>query len=149
MPIKVEIVTQERMLYEGEADMVIVPGSEGEMGILPHHAPLLSTLGYGELRLKSAKDEESFTIFGGVVEVQPDRVTILADTAERSEEIDLSRAQQARDRAARMIQEGPPADPGAIAAFEAALKRAELRIKVARQRGGQMRPGTVTIRTEE
>ncbi|GAB4441376.1 MAG: F0F1 ATP synthase subunit epsilon [Anaerolineae bacterium] len=149
MPIKVEIVTQERVLYEGEAEMVIVPGSEGEMGILPHHAPLLSTLGYGELRIKTKAGEEYFAIFGGVVEVQPDRVTILADTAERSDEIDLSRAEAARERAAKMLEKGPPADPGDAAAFEASLKRAEMRLKVAKHRRGQARPGSVSIRTEE
>lgn len=149
MPIEVEIITQERVLFQGEADMVILPGSEGEMGILPRHAPLLSTLGYGALRLKTAGSEQFFTIYGGVVEIQPFRVTVLADVAERSEDIDIERAQAARDRAARMLHEGAPADPGQAAALEAALKRAEIRLKVASHRRGQQRPGSVSIRTEE
>lgn len=148
MSIKVEIVTQERVLFEGEADMVIVPGSEGEMGILPHHTPLLSTLSLGQLRLKTAEGELYFAISGGVVEVQPDRVTVLADIAERSDEIDIARAQAARDRAAEALREGA-VDPRTAAALDAALKRAEVRLKVARQRSGQIRPGSVSIRSEE
>lgn len=149
MPIDVRIVTQERLLYEGQADMVIVPGVEGEMGILPHHAPLLSRLAFGMLRLKRHDGEElGFSVHGGVVEVQPDRVIVLADVAERSDEIDLGRATAARERAVKMLEEGPPPDPGAAAAFEAALKRAEVRIKVARRMKGRQ-TGSASIRTQE
>ncbi|NIS79207.1 MAG: ATP synthase F1 subunit epsilon, partial [Anaerolineales bacterium] len=79
MPIRCEIVTQDKSLYEGLADIVLVPGSEGEMGILPDHAPLLATLGYGILRVRHQGEEQAFTIAGGVIEVRPDVVTVLAD----------------------------------------------------------------------
>jgi F-type H+-transporting ATPase subunit epsilon len=148
VPIHVEIVCQERLLYEGDAHMVIVPGSEGDMGILPRHAPLLSTLGDGELRLKTARGVEYFAIHGGVVEVQPNRVVVLADLAERSDEIDQERAKAARARAAQMLQEGVPAVPRDTAYFEAALKRAEVRLKVGRRRR-RRQPGAVSIRVEE
>ncbi|MBN1284503.1 MAG: ATP synthase F1 subunit epsilon [Anaerolineae bacterium] len=147
MPLDVRIVTQERLLYEGKADMVVVPGIEGELGILPNHAPLLSRLDYGILRLKHDGDEDDFTVFGGVIEAQPDRVLVLADVGERSEDIDLERAQAARDHIKETLAQGPPPDPGETAAFEAALRRAEVRIKVARRRRGQ-RAGSVSIRTE-
>ena len=83
MPIHVEIVTQEGKLFEErEADMVIVPATEGVMGVLPHHAPVLTTMGFGELLVKKGNAQESFVIYGGIVEVRPGRVTVLADTAE-------------------------------------------------------------------
>lgn len=150
MPLDVRIVTQERLLYQGEADMVIVPGIEGELGILPNHVPLLSRLDYGVLRLKRDGEEEIFTVFGGVVEVQPSRVIVLADVGERSDQIDLERAQAARDRMKETLEEGPPPDPGETAAFEAALQRAELRIRVARRTRRQQRSGgSVSIRTRD
>ncbi len=92
MPIRCEIVTQDRSLYEGEADIVIAPGSEGELGILPNHAPLLTTLEFGILIVKHQGQEEFFTIAGGILEVRPDVITVLADVGERVDEIDLSRA---------------------------------------------------------
>ena len=83
MPIAVEVVTPERIVFsEPEADMVIVPGVEGEMGILPRHAPVLTTLGYGELIVRKGRAEERFAIFGGVVDIRPDKVVVLADLAE-------------------------------------------------------------------
>ncbi len=134
MPIEVKIVTQNNILYEGKADMVILPGIEGEMGILPHHAPLMSRLNVGVLRLKYKGEEEYFAISGGVVEVQPEQVMVLADVGERSDEIDVARAEAARARAAKAMAEGPPPDPGSAAALEMALKRAEVRLKVAQHR---------------
>ncbi len=147
MPLEVKIITQERQLYEGEADMVILPGIEGEMGILPHHAPLLSRLTIGMLRLRHNDEEHLYAIHGGIVEVQPDRVVVLADMAERSDEIDEERAEAAKERIDEMLKEGPPADPGETAAFEAALRRAEVRLKVAHRR--RHHPGSVSIRTPE
>ncbi len=137
MPIQVTIVTQERELFSGEAESVLIPGVVGEMGVLPRHAPLLSLLTSGELIVRK-KDgtEEIFAVHGGVVEVMPESVIVLADVAERSDEIDIDRAERARRRAEKMLKEGPPPDPGEAAAFEAALRRAEVRIKVARR----MRP---------
>ena len=91
MPIRCEIVSQDRMVFEGDADIVVLPGTDGEMGILPHHAPLLTTLKIGIIKVRSGGKEEIFTVAGGVAEVQPDIVTVLADAAENVEEIDVAR----------------------------------------------------------
>ena len=104
MPLHLEIVTPERLAFEGDVDEVIVPGSEGEMGILPHHAPLISTLGQGVLRLKRGGEEQEFAIFGGFLQVRPDRVVVLAETADLASEIDLERAERARHEAAEMTK---------------------------------------------
>ena len=129
MPIRCEIVSQDRMIFEGEVDMVIVPGVGGEMGILPHHAPLLSTLKYGFLTVRTQGREEVFTIAGGLVEVQPDIVTVLADAAENVREIDVERARAARSRIEAMMRQGPPPDTDSYLAMEAALKRSNLRLE--------------------
>jgi F-type H+-transporting ATPase subunit epsilon len=141
MPIRCEIVSQDRMVYEGDADMVIVPGSDGQMGILPHHAPLLSTLKYGILTVRNQGREEYFTIAGGVVEIQPEIITVLADAAENVREIDISRAEAARRRAEEYLEKGPPPDTDSYLAMEAALKRSNLRLEAARRFGqGTVRP---------
>lgn len=133
MPIRCEIVSQDRKVYEGEADIVVLPGSEGEMGILPHHAPVLTTLKYGIITVRSQGKEEHFTVAGGVAEIQPDIITILADAAENVDEIDLSRADAARKRAEEMLAKGVPADTDSYLAMEAALKRSNLRLEAARR----------------
>ncbi len=135
MPIRCEIVSQDRMVYEGDADMVLVPGEAGMMGILPRHAPLLSTLKYGILTVRSQGQEEHFTIAGGVVEVQPEIITILADAAENVREIDVARADAARHRAEEYLKHGPPPDTDAYLKMEAALKRSNLRLEAARRYG--------------
>lgn len=143
MPIRCEIVSQDRLVWEGDADIVIVPGESGEMGILPHHSPLLSTLQFGILKIRTTGKEEIFTVAGGVVEVMPNLITVLADAAENVEEIDVSRAEQARQRAQKMLEEGPPPDTDAYLAMEAALRRSNLRLEAVRRfrRGGsQTRP---------
>lgn len=137
MPIRVEIVSQDRMVYEGEADIVMVPGTEGLMGILPNHAPMLSTLKFGVLTVRSKGEELLFTVAGGVVEVQPDIITVMADAAENVLEIDLARAEAARKRAEELLEQGPGPDPDAYLALEAALKRSNLRIEAARRFRGQ------------
>ena len=123
--------------------MVIIPGSQGEMGILPNHAPLLSTLKYGILKVRHQGEEHVFTIAGGVVEVQPDLVTVMADAAENVLEIDISRAEAAKRRAEEMLQQGPPPDTDAYLKIEAALRRSNLRLEaVKRYRGRRTRfPG--------
>ncbi len=131
MPLKCQIITQERVVYEAEVDTVIAPGIEGEMGILPQHVPLITVLDYGEIRVRQGGEEELFAVGGGVLQVSNDRVVILADSAEQAEEIDLARAEEARRRAQQLMSEGPPQDPEAYAALEAAIRRANLRIKVA------------------
>ena len=134
MPLRCEIISQERKLYDDEVDIVIVQGTEGEMGILPQHAPLVTSLSYGELRVRQGESEEAFAIGGGVLRVGNDHVIVLADSAEQADEIDMARAEAARERAEQSMIEGPTADPAQAAALEAALRRADLRLKVARRR---------------
>jgi F-type H+-transporting ATPase subunit epsilon len=133
MPIRCEIVSQDRLVYEGEADIVIVPGSLGEMGILPGHAPLLSTLDLGVIRVKSGDQEEVFTVTGGFVEVQPDIVTIMADAAENVEEIDIKRAEEAMERASNLLADDTPIDPDTYLRIQSALKRSSLRLNTVEQ----------------
>lgn len=132
MPIKLEIVTAERQVYSGDVDFVSAPGVVGTLGILPKHAPLLTALEAGELRALKGNDEESFAISGGFMEVLPDHVIILADTAERADEIDLERAEAARQRAEEFLKERPPGVD--MAAIEGALRRSRIRLKVGRRR---------------
>jgi len=142
MPILLEIVTPERLAYSGEVDSVQVPGSEGEMGILPHHAPLVSMLGIGELVIRTAGAEEHFAIAGGFVQVRPDKVVVMAETADMASEIDLERAQEARREAERAIETGYH-EPADLAVARAQLQQALLRIRVAerRHREGPRRRG--------
>lgn len=128
MTIRCEIVSQDRMVFEGDVDIVIAPGELGEIGILPNHAPLLSTLTFGILRVRRAGEEEVFTIAGGIVEVQPDIITVLANAAENIAEIDIARAEEARTRAEEYLENGPPPDTDAYLAMEAALRRSNLRL---------------------
>jgi F-type H+-transporting ATPase subunit epsilon len=137
MPIRCEIVSQDRMVFEGEAEMVLLPGTEGEMGILPNHSPLLTTLKYGIITVRSQEQEEHFTVAGGVAEIQPDIITILADAAENVAEIDVARADAARKRAEEILAKGVPADSDTYLAVEAALRRSNLRLDAAKR----FRPG--------
>ena len=128
--LDVEIVTGERSVYTAtDVDMVVVPGADGSLGILPQHAPLISTLASGELRVKKGNSEDSIIIFGGFVEVTPHKVIVLADTAERAEEIDLARAELARKRAEETLAEVK--DKQSLVDAEMALRRAVTRIKIA------------------
>ncbi len=133
MPIRCEIVSQDRLVFSGDVDIVVVPGVEGEMGILPNHAPLLSTLNMGILKVRTKGEEEDFTIAGGVVEVQPDVVTVLADAAENVREIDVLRAEAAKSRAEELLREGPPPDTDTYLKIEAALRRSNLRLEAVRR----------------
>lgn len=134
MPLKCEIITQERLVYSEEVDIVMVRGIEGEMAILPRHAPLITPLDFGEVRIRRSGLEESFAVGGGVLQVANNRVRILAESAEQADEIDLSRAEEARRRAEKLMAEGAPEDPAAMAALEAAIRRADLRVKVGGRR---------------
>ena len=127
--IRLDIVTAERAIYSEEVDMVIAPGVEGQLGILPHHTPLMTTLQAGELRIKKGGEEVSLAISGGFLEVRPDRVVVLADAAERAEEIDVARAEAAKRRAQQRLTERPPGIDETRA--EAALLRSLARLKVA------------------
>jgi len=138
MPIKLEIVTVERLVFSGDVDFVSAPGVMGTLGILPKHAPLMTALDVGELRFKRGDEEESFAIGGGFMEVLPDRVIVLADTAERAEEIDLERAEAARQRAEKLLKERPPGVD--VTAIEGALRRSRVRLKVGRRRRKRQYP---------
>jgi F-type H+-transporting ATPase subunit epsilon len=142
MPIRLEIVTPERRVYDDDVDAVALPGSEGELGILPHHAPLISLLGAGELRVRKGGAEESFAIVGGFVQVRPDKVVVMAETADLAAEIDVERAQEARREAERALEAGL-VDPGDLARARAALQASLVRIRVAerRHREGPRRRG--------
>ena len=133
MPIQIEIVTPERLAYSDTVDSVQLPGSEGELGVLPHHAPLISTLGVGELRIRKGGQEESFAIVGGFLQVRPDKVVVLAETADMSSEIDLEKAQEARREAEKALESGYH-EGADLAAARAALQQALLRIRVAERR---------------
>ena len=104
MPVLFEIVTQERLVYSAKVDMVVVDGLDGRLGILPNHSQLLTGLKVSELLVRIGKVEEVFAVSGGVLDVRPDRVLVLADTAESSEEIDLVRADEARKRAEKFLE---------------------------------------------
>ena len=132
MPIRLEIVTPERAVLTDDVDMVIAPGSEGYLGILPHHAPLLTTLGRGELRIKKGGVETSLAVFGGFMDVRPDRVVVLTEAAEHAEDIDESRAEAARARARAALQAGPVGLDEARA--RASLERAMVRLRVSERR---------------
>jgi F-type H+-transporting ATPase subunit epsilon len=133
MPLLLEIVTPERLAYQDEVDSVQLPGSEGELGVLPHHAPLVSTLGAGELRLRKGGQEESFAIVGGFLQVLPDKVVVMAETADLASEIDLERAMEARRQAEQALESGYH-EGADLAAARAALQTALLRIRVAERR---------------
>ncbi|MFZ5818967.1 MAG: ATP synthase F1 subunit epsilon [Chloroflexota bacterium] len=141
MTIRCEIVSQDRTVFEGDVDIVVLPGSAGEMGILPHHAPLLTTLNFGVIKVRTRGQEEVFTVAGGIAEVQPDIVTVLADAAENVREIDLDRAEAARKRAEEALKGGAPAEMDNFLAIEAALRRSNLRLDaVRRYRKASARP---------
>ena len=139
--LQVEIVTGERVVFtENDVDMVVAPGSDGVLGILPRHAPLITTLAAGELRVKKGGREQSLVVFGGFMEVTPEKVIVLADTAERAEEIDVSRAEAARGRAQAEISRR--ASTIELAQAEAALRRASLRLQIGQRRASRRRaPG--------
>ena len=132
MPLRVEVVSQERRLFEDDAcDMVVIPGIDGELGILPRHTPLLTTMKFGELRIRKGNAVENFVIYGGVAEVRPDRVTVMADAADFAAEVNIEEAQAARDRAAELLRTGLPEDEQVYYLGE--LRRAELAINIARK----------------
>jgi F-type H+-transporting ATPase subunit epsilon len=134
--LHVEIVTGERVVFQmDDVDMAVVPGVDGMLGILPGHAQLISLLQNGELRVKKGGAEESIVVFGGFVEVSHDRVTVLADTAERASEIDIERAEAARLRAEETMRNR--ADAVSVAEAEAALRRAAVRLRIGQRRRGR------------
>ena len=140
MSFTCNIVTQERTVFSGEVKSVSLPGTEGRMGILPNHSPLLTTLGFGEVLVRTPNgDEQYFAIGGGYAEVQPDNIIVLADSAEQAQEIDIDRAERARERAEQAMAEGSKEDPDQYAQIQASLMRAQIRLDVGRKRAGRRR----------
>ncbi|MGC8857357.1 MAG: F0F1 ATP synthase subunit epsilon [Anaerolineae bacterium] len=144
MTIRCEIVSQDRMVFQGDVDIVVLPGAAGEMGILPRHAPLLTTLKYGVIKVRHGSKEEIFTVAGGIAEVQPDIVTVLADAAENVEEIDVARAEAAKRRAEEALSKGVQMDPDTYLAIEAALRRSNLRLDAVRRYRKVHKPQSVS-----
>ena len=133
MAIQVSIVAPDKSLFEGEASMITLPGANGEMGIMGSHAPLLSTLGLGEVVVHVVDGEpEYIALAGGVVEVRPDKVTILADEAVSAEDIDVTSVEEALSRARQSLEENPPSEERAQ--LLAAIQRSNLRLRVAERR---------------
>lgn len=135
---KLELVTAERLVYSDDVSMVIAWGTEGQLSILPHHAPLITMLQPGELIIRKDDEESYLAVSGGFLEVRPEKVVILADACERADEIDIARAEEARRRAGEIME--APSPETDTAAAEAALRRSLVRLKVAeklRRRRGQ------------
>lgn len=137
--LSVEVVTGERIVFsEDEVDMVVAPGASGTLGILPSHAPLITTLAGGELRVKKGGQEHSMVVFGGFMEVTPTKVIVLADAAERIDEIDASRAESARKRAEDDLSNRASIED--LAAAQASLRRANIRLRTVERRRSSRRP---------
>lgn len=137
---KLEIVTAESLRFADDVNVLVAPGVEGQLAILPHHAPLMTMLQPGELLIRKNNEEISWAITGGFLEVRPDKVVVLADACEQAEEIDIARAEAAKRRAEeRLKQRAPDIDQ---ARAEAALRRSLIRLKVAEKR--RRKPGTLT-----
>jgi F-type H+-transporting ATPase subunit epsilon len=146
MTIQVEIVTPRRELFNGEVQMITLPGIDGQMGVMGQHAPLLTTLDIGEIILHRPGEEDDYiAVTGGVVEVRPDKVIVLAQSAERADEIDVARAEAALRRAEESREHQPPEDRRPM---ELALRRSQVRLKVARRRRPR-RPGMMDRRDDE
>ena len=128
--LSVELVTAEQRVVSGEADYLIAPGIEGELGVLPHHIPLMTPLRPGEVMIRNDGHEEYLVVTGGFLQVLPDKVVILADAAERADDIDEQRAEEARQRAQQVLEQSDGLDAEA----RAALERALFRIRVAEVR---------------
>jgi F-type H+-transporting ATPase subunit epsilon len=137
--LHLDVVTVERSVFSDEIDSVVAPGSLGELGILPRHAALMTTLQPGELRIKQGIEEVDLAIGGGFLEVRDNRVLVLADSAERAEEIDVERAQAAQERARQALADARQRTENIFQA-EAALRRSQIRLKVARRHRAENLP---------
>lgn len=129
---RLEVVTAEKMVFSDDVNMVVAWGTEGQLGILPHHAPLMTMLRPGDLLIRKDNGEEYLAISGGFLEVRPDKVVILADACERAEEIDVTRAEAAKRRAEEILKARVPQVNAAAA--EAALRRSLARLRVAEKK---------------
>ena len=131
-PMRLDVITAEREVLSDEVDLVVAPGSQGELGILPSHSPLMTTLKEGELTIRKGGEDTYLAVTGGFLEVMDNVVTVLADACERSEEINEERAQEAVRRAQEQI-DARPSDMDLERAM-ASMRRAQLRVRVARRR---------------
>jgi F-type H+-transporting ATPase subunit epsilon len=136
--LKLEVITAERQVFADDVNIVVAPGIEGELGILPHHAPLMTILKPGELLIRKDGNETYMAISGGFLEIRPDKVIILADACERAEEIDITRAEEAKHRAEERLKTHPPGLD--IARAQAALLRSLIRLRVAERRRRKSTP---------
>ena len=134
MPVPLRVVSVERSLFEGDVDFIVAVGIEGELGILPKHAPLMTILKPGTLKITQGSEEQLLFVGGGFLEVLPDRVTVLADVAEHAEEISLERAEEARKRAQEKL--AGTLTTAEESEFQQALAMAEARLRLARMRRG-------------
>jgi F-type H+-transporting ATPase subunit epsilon len=145
--VRLDFVSQDHMVFSGDVNEIVAPGIDGQLGILPKHAPLMTILSPGEVRVKRSDQEDLFfAVSGGWMEVRPDHVTILARTAERSDEIDLKRAEAARSRAEELLAQGVPREDRT--GLEMALRRSRMRLKVAGRRSGWRPAGPGEIDTQ-
>ena len=142
MTIRCEIVTPEKTGYSEDVDYVSLPGLEGQMGIMPNHTPLLTVLRFGEVYIKKDGEESYFAVGGGFAEVQPDAVIVLADSADRADDIDLERAQAARANAEKLMEEGVPEDADIYKQIETDLRVAQLQLDIANKRSMNTRGRT-------
>lgn len=138
--IKFQITTPERVVFHDEVDEVVLPTTQGEIGVLPHHIPLVALLVPGEVRIRKGSETTYMAVSGGFIQVRPESVTVLADTAEREDEIDLTRAEEARRRAHELMQQ-KQAGATDFAALSARLEKELARLKVARRRRREPRIG--------
>lgn len=138
MSLTLEIITPEKVVYSGEADEVLVPTPNGEIGILPHHVHFMSKIVEGELTIKKGGRESFLAITGGFVEVTNNKVTILADYAVRSEDLEIAKVQEAKKRAEKLLAEKVSEQD--YAEIEASLRKTLLELKVAEKRRHRTSP---------
>lgn len=138
--LKLEVITAERLAYSDEVDIVVAPGIAGQLAILPHHAPLMTMIEPGELTLRKGGQESYLVVTGGFLEVLDDKVVILADAAERADEIDIARAEAAKERAQKRLHGEEALTAADQAKAEAALRRSLVRLKVAERRRRREKP---------
>jgi F-type H+-transporting ATPase subunit epsilon len=130
--LRLEIITAERQVFSDDVNTVVAPGVDGELGILPHHAPLITMLKPGEVLIRKDSEETYLFVSGGFLEVRPDKIIILADACERADEIDIERAEAAKHRAEERLKTRTPESD--VAQTQAALLRALIRLQIAERR---------------
>ncbi|NOZ70913.1 MAG: ATP synthase F1 subunit epsilon [Chloroflexi bacterium] len=141
--LRFEFVAQDHIVYEGDVNMVVIPGADGVIGVLPKHAPLMAVVAPGEVLVrKEGEEDKYFAVGGGFVEVRPDKVVLVARSGESAEEIDIERAEKALRRAQEYLSSPErDRDQSRRVAMEAAIRRSRVRLNIARRRRGVKRPG--------